>query len=83
MKLKQIALAALAVISMGQAFAGTTGSQNTSTLMVVVGDQNHTYMFDTGVTMAQVINGDVSYSAVLPNWSSFNFGATTPFDGLD
>lgn len=83
MKLKQIALAALAVVSMGQALAGNTSSPDTSTLFVVVGDQNHTYMFDTGVTMSQVINGDVNYSAVLPNWSSFNFGATTPFDGLD
>lgn len=83
MKLKQIAFAALAVVAMGQALAANTSSPDTSTLFVVVGDQNHTYMFDTGVTMASVINTKVNYSVTLPNWSSFNFGATTPFDGLD
>ncbi|MDY0743330.1 PEP-CTERM sorting domain-containing protein [Paucibacter sp. R3-3] len=82
MKLKQIALAALAVVSMGQAMATITGSQATSTLLLMVGDQNHTYLFDTGVSMADVIGGNVNYSAVLPNWSQFNFAATTPFDGL-
>ncbi|WP_077036978.1 PEP-CTERM sorting domain-containing protein [Pelomonas sp. KK5] len=83
MKLKQIALAALAAVAMGHAMAATTGSQDTSTLMVAVGDQNHTYLFDTGITMASVINTDVNYSVTLPNWASFNFGATSAFNGLD
>src|SRR5262249_21641213 len=83
MKLKQIALGLLAATAMGSAMAGgSSTSQSTATLYLAVGDQNHTYLFDTGVTMASLIGTDVNTSFTLPNWSQFNFGTTTPFDDV-
>ncbi len=67
---------------MGQAMAVVTNSPATSTLVLMVGDQNHSYLFDTGVSMASVIAGTASASFALPNWSQFNFGSTTPFDSV-
>ena len=81
MKLKHLAIAALAVSAMGSAMAqGVTSSASTATLLIAIGDGSHSYTFDTGVSLASIENGTANYSAILPNWASFNFGATTPFD---
>ena len=80
MKLKSILLATLALTAMGQAMATVTNSTSDSTLVLMVGDQNHSYLFDTGVSMASVINGTATGSFVLPNWSQYNIAASTPFD---
>ena len=80
MKLKNIVLAVLAVTAMGQAMATVTNTTSGSTLVLMVGDQTHSYLFDTGVSMASVIAGTANASFTLPNWSQFNFSATTPFD---
>jgi hypothetical protein len=83
MKLKTIAIAALAALSFGQAMAGSSTTTATSTLELLVGDEAHSYIFDTGVTFASLVDGGVSQTFQLPNWSAFNFAATKPFDGIN
>jgi len=81
MKLKHFAIAALAASAMGSVMAqGVTTSSSTATLLIMIADQNHSYTFDTGVSLASIENGTANYSAVLPNWTGFNFAATTPYD---
>ncbi len=80
MKLKHIVLAALAATAMGNAMATVTGSTSDSTLVLLVGDQNHSYLFDTGVSLASVIAGTANATFTLPNWSQY--GAVTPFDSV-
>jgi len=82
MKLKTISIAALAALSFGQAMAGSTTSTSTATLELLVGDEAHSYLFDTGVTFSSLVAGTVSQTFQLPNWSAFNFAATKPFDGI-
>ena len=80
MKLKSILFATLALSAMGQAMATVAPTTADSTLVLMVGDQNHSYLFDTGVSMASVIAGTANASFVLPNWSQYNIAASTPFD---
>lgn len=82
MKLKTITLAALATLAVGQAFAGSNTTTANSTLEVLVGDEAHSYWFDTGVSMADLVAGTVNKTFTLPNWASFNFAATKPYDGI-
>jgi len=81
MKLKHLALAALAVIA-GQAMAQqVTGSPSTSTLELVVADGSSSYSYNTGISLAQLVAGTVTQSIVLPNWSystEFTQGAFDP-----
>jgi len=82
MKLKHLVLAGLAAMAMGQAMAVTSTNTSNSTLEVLIGDQNHSYLFDTGVSLASIEAGTAHYSVTLPNWASFDFAATTPFDSV-
>jgi len=83
MKLKQFALGLLAATAMGSAMAqGISTTPASSTMIVMIGDQNHSYLYDTGVSMSALMSSGVNYSVTLPNWSQFNFASTTPFDNL-
>jgi len=81
MKLKHFAIAALAASAMGSVMAqGVTNSSSTATLLIMIADSTHSYTYDTGVSLASIENGTANFSGVLPNWASFNFAATTPYD---
>lgn len=83
MKLKTITIAALAALSFGQAMAGSGTTTANSTLELLVGDEAHSYLYDTGISFASLVAGGVSQTFQLPNWSAFNFAGTTPFNGID
>lgn len=69
MKLKHLAIAALAVSAMGSAMAQVTGSPSTSTLVLIAADSGSSYMFNTGISLSSLVAGTVSESFTLPNWS--------------
>lgn len=82
MKLKTITLAALATLAVGQAFAGSGTTTANTTLVLLVGDEQHSYLYDTGISFANLAAGKVNTTLQLTNWSAFNFAATKPFDGI-
>jgi hypothetical protein len=82
MKLKTISIAALAALSFGQAMAGSGTTAANTTLVLLVGDEQHSYLYDTGIAFSDLAAGTVNTTLQLTNWSSFNFAATKPFDGI-
>lgn len=84
MKLKTLAaLAAVAAIS-APALANIKAVNNgTSELFLAVGDQNGSYILDTGVTLDSLLNAPASFSRAVASaaWTSYTAADTNLFDG--
>ena len=88
MKLKHLALAALAAVAAGQAMAQVTNSTSTSTLEFFAADASQSYVFNTGISLAALAAGTVTQTFQLPtnwNYALFTNGVygTTTSSGLN
>lgn len=84
MKLKTIAaLSALAAISAPALATIKQVNNGTSELFLAVGDQNGSYILDTGVTLDSLLTAPASFSRAVAGaaWTSYSAADTNLFDG--